>query len=381
MSAIYRSRKRRLKVHATYRTYLFWIMQEKNARKRRQNMDRVMGNIDEFEKYVLDNVQRYLKEGEEAQIGLVNKNQHTYHGFMIIDKTKNNSIAPRLSIESVLDYYDFTDYGTALEKLVSVYRRNQEENRLPDVLNGYVFDDIYSYDFIKDKVDCKLVGVAGNSAYLNDVMHTYVADMALTYHINLGEKDGQTVTMPISKEYASKMALSEEVLYKLAQNNMEKLHPMRFCSFDTMLKSLMGVASYDDDTDESLRSAEMLMLSNADFLNGAALITHPEYMDYIHDKLQTDNIYILPSSVHEVMIANVNHPNYDDFTPEELLDYLTNMVCQVNEDEVADVDFLSNNVYKYDFKQHELYLAKDEQNRNAELAANVNMRLARAAGR
>jgi hypothetical protein len=79
-------------------------------------MDRVLGNMDEFIKYINDNVNRYLDENEVAQVSLVNKNQHTYHGFVIADKSAK-SATPSLPIESVLDYYDFTNYEEALENI------------------------------------------------------------------------------------------------------------------------------------------------------------------------------------------------------------------------------------------------------------------------
>ena len=57
-------------------------------------------------------------------------------------------------------------------------------------------------------------------------------------------------------------------------------------------------------------------------------------------RLNSENLYMLPSSVHEWMIL----PECDDVA------YLKEMVTEVNRTAVAEIDLLSDHVYRYDRK-------------------------------
>jgi hypothetical protein len=341
----------------------------------------------EFIQYILDNADRYLNEGEQIRVEFVNKNRESYHGIVIYDKDgfHTTAVAPCLSIENIANSFEFTDFESALDKMMSIYRKVEKEKAEAIALTNDVCQKMSDYDFIKDKVDCRLVSVAGNEAYLADICHTYMADMALAYYINLETKDNNVhSSAPITKDYAAKMGLSDEVLYRLAQKNMEHLHPLRFCTMDTVISDMMGVSTNRIDTDEDLRASFMNLLTDKDGTTfGASILTHKEYMDQICEKMQTENLYFLPSSVHEIMVVNGDHEKYSDMPAEELIESLTGVVREANKESTFPRDYLSDNVYKYDFKRHELYIATDEQQRNAELAANanVNMRMSKAAGR
>ncbi len=83
----------------------------------------------------------------------------------------------------------------------------------------------------------------------------------------------------------------------------------------------------------------MYVLTNSRGINGASCILYREVIhEFAHDL--NSNLYIIPSSIHEVAI--VKDDGY--ISKEELID----MVIGVNELEVDQEDYLSNNVYYYD---------------------------------
>lgn len=94
-------------------------------------------------------------------------------------------------------------------------------------------------------------------------------------------------------------------------------------------------------------------------VNGAAAIIDPNNMDLARSYMQ-DDFYILPSSVHEVLLVKQNQMSVEE---------LEDMVKTVNASAVALQDRLSDHVYKYDFARHEIYRADQEQQRQAELNA------------
>ena len=98
----------------------------------------------------------------------------------------------------------------------------------------------------------------------------------------------------------------------------------------------------------------LYVLSNEARLHGAAAILNKKIMDDITDKLGKD-FFILPSSIHEVLIVPKN-----DRT--DLKD-LESMVRDVNASHVSPGERLSDHVYAYDAKSHELFRADKLQER------------------
>ncbi len=84
-----------------------------------------------------------------------------------------------------------------------------------------------------------------------------------------------------------------------------------------------------------------------DGINGAAVVANEEYQELISQKVNGD-YYILPSSIHEVLII----PKPTEMTAKEL----QCMVNEVNSTQVQDDEVLSNHVYEYQAKEHKFKL-------------------------
>ena len=70
-----------------------------------------------------------------------------------------------------------------------------------------------------------------------------------------------------------------------------------------------------------------------------------------------DNLYIMPSSIHEVLAIPAETEKND-------LDYLKDMVYTANMDTVLPEERLSNNVYYYDKDLRKLTMATDVRDKN-----------------
>ena len=66
------------------------------------------------------------------------------------------------------------------------------------------------------------------------------------------------------------------------------------------------------------------------------------------DKLDSD-LYILPSSIHELILIPV--------LENEEVETLRKMVNQVNEESVENIDYLSDNVYRFNRNTEEICIA------------------------
>lgn len=83
-------------------------------------------------------------------------------------------------------------------------------------------------------------------------------------------------------------------------------------------------------------------------MDGAFYFMSPEVVGAIAEALE-DDLYILPSSVNEVLLVRASEL-------EDGVDELKEMVRDANETVVAEKDILSYNVYHYD-KEHGITIA------------------------
>lgn len=152
--------------------------------------------------------------------------------------------------------------------------------------------------------------------------------------------DDLVTTMLISDFFMKRLKLTEEELYQFAKVNTAKrtgivVNPLLLHTFNLAneIPAKADIWNFPDDL------IDPIVLSNRDFVNGAALILCDGVMDKIVEHYKVNTLYILPSSVHEVIII----PD-SDFAD---IEYLKAMVHKTNRSCVSPIDRLSDHVYKY----------------------------------
>lgn len=117
----------------------------------------------------------------------------------------------------------------------------------------------------------------------------------------------------------------QELVNAINRNNYEY-------TFGTMA-DMLGIPCFKDEI-------PMYVLTNTAMNFGAGLILNKSILRHILDTLNED-IYILPSSVHELIVI-----------PSSMADdaqFLTDMVYSINQSQVEPKDRLSNDVYRVDY--------------------------------
>ena len=177
-------------------------------------------------------------------------------------------------------------------------------------------------------------------------------------HVLLSKVNG-VMTVPISDKLMQSWGIAEDVLFTAAKNGMSNFTPVTIKSMTETLIEMCGEEQFELMEVPTEADEMMYIMSNTENVNGAAAIIDPNNMDLARSYMQ-DDFYILPSSVHEVLLVKQNQMSVEE---------LEDMVKTVNASAVALQDRLSDHVYKYDFARHEIYRADQEQQRQAELNA------------
>lgn len=319
-----------------------------------------MKSYSEFMEYIKGNVTDYLPERfEEAEISIqqvVKNNDVVLDGLSI--RNPDSNISPNIYLNPLYEQYQ---KGRNLDELVSgiadTYIENMEpiENRTFQVQ----IEDIKNYEVVKGEIFPRLVNLEKNTTRLQNVPYMQREDLAITYHVKVSGNRDSIGSLMITNELMEVYGVTKEKLHTQAMENMERLSPPVFLPLGEMIVDVMtedfgrneGVSQ--EEAKEYVKDMiptggpNVYCLTNQYKMNGAVGIMSESIQQMVADRVGGD-YYVLPSSVHEVLIV----PQSAGMDPEEL----TDMVNTVNEGCVMQDEILSDHVYQYDAKEHKLSL-------------------------
>ena len=260
-------------------------------------------------------------------------------------------IVPTIYLESFYaDYLEGRDMEDILEDFIEIYEE-QETVCFPD------FDFYQDYEEVKKKLSVKLVNRKKNKKMLEEMPHIDYLDMAVVFYCLVERGASGTAAISVKNAHMKKWNVSLEKLYEDALRNAENMLPGRIRTMEDLLSKL--VLEEDDPewewpgskqeefpklegfTEESVELTEnpLLVLTNERRYLGASCILYRGLLERFAKSLGR-NFYILPSSVHEVILLPENRIK----SAENLLQ----VVVDVNRTQLAPEEVLSDTVYYYD---------------------------------
>ena len=285
----------------------------------------------EFVEYIKMNAGYIAGEGGNITINHVIKNNGCeMDGLVIMEKGKD--IAPTIYLDS---FYELYTNGENIKNIIRQIEVIYEQNK-----NNVTFDVniLKHFDTIKDKIVYKVVNYRSNEKLLEQVPHKRILDLAVVFYCLLDNEYGRSATALIYNNNLKNWNVTIDDVYKAALKNTPDLLHSKISSMAALFEKC-GVNVDGEEVDlKDYVPSDMYVLTNESKLNGAACILYENVLyDFAH-KLGAD-LYILPSSVHEVILL----PKLSMFEKDELV----NMVKEVNTEGVAADEVLSDHVYEY----------------------------------
>lgn len=190
------------------------------------------------------------------------------------------------------------------------------------------------------------------------VPHREFQDLSIVYKVIISADKDAVQSSKITNEFAKRLGMSEEQLFKCAAENTRRLFPPVVRSMNDIMKEMFARDGMPQEIAEMMIAEippeqTMWVISNEKGINGAASMLYENELHELAESLESD-LYILPSSVHEVIAVSS-----DMGSPE----MLAQMVVEVNMQEVSLDERLSNQVYHYDKDLRKLTLATDTPNK------------------
>ncbi len=210
----------------------------------------------------------------------------------------------------------------------------------------------------KDSIIFQLVNTIQNENLLCGLPHREFQDLSIIYRwvIKVAEKEMSSVI--INNEMAEKLGMSEEQLFKAATENTRRILPPEVKSMNEVMRDIYVQDGIPPETAEvmaEIRSPKdsIWIIRNKYGINGA---TSMLYEDKLHElaEITESDLYILPSSIHEVIVASAKGRAAEE---------LAQTVAEINMDQVGLSERLSNQVYHYDRNLRKITLATDTPNK------------------
>lgn len=273
----------------------------------------------EFVEYIKMNAGYIAGEGGNITINHVIKNNGCeMDGLVIMEKGKD--IAPTIYLDS---FYELYTNGENIKNIIRQIEVIYEQNK-----NNVTFDVniLKHFDTIKDKIVYKVVNYRSNEKLLEQVPHKRILDLAVVFYCLLDNEYGRSATALIYNNNLKNWNVTIDDVYKAALKNTPDLLHSKISSMAALFEKC-GVNVDGEEVDlKDYVPSDMYVLTNESKLNGAACILYENVLYDFAQKLGAD-LYILPSSVHEVILL----PKLSMFEKDELV----NMVKEVNTEGVA----------------------------------------------
>ena len=207
---------------------------------------------------------------------------------------------------------------------------------------SFDIDSFRDYDKMKSSLAMEVVSKDRNADLLETVPHKDMEDMAVVYRFVLGDTAAGTGTILVTNQMLDNYGITAEQLHADAMQNAPEIRPMEIKGMGEILAQQMGVEDLEMlGLNIPPEQEQMYVASVEGNVHGAGVLAYEDFMDKASERVGGD-FFILPSSVHEVLIIPDNG-NFD-------LKSLENMVKEVNATTVDPVDKLTDSVYHYDSK-------------------------------
>lgn len=292
-------------------------------------MQEKIENFEAFCEAVKENIGTYLPEDYQTiqVLGIQKPNQEPQKALVIIKQEHNTAPAIYLN-----EWYEKYQENQTLEPILSEIA--QSRLLIKEMQNKSVsFLDQY-----KDRIVLQVVGVSQNKEFLKTVPHTIQGEIAAIYRIDLGQTPEGNRSISVNNEMQEQYKLTTKELHDLAVENTQRLFPPYFENMASVFEKELGAP---------MPESPLFILTNTAMNQGAAVIFYPQIFERLAETMGKE-IYILPSSVHEVLLIKKEDQNVEE---------LNQMVYEINRTQVAPQDRLSDKILEYDFERKQVFAA------------------------
>ncbi len=207
-------------------------------------------------------------------------------------------------------------------------------------------DFFTDYEKVRATLVYKVINAEKNRELLKKIPHLPYLDLAIVFYCLLTDTPVGNATVLIHNSHLNLWNIRCADLYRDAKENTERLLPASLSGMAEVIRELSGGMEEPEDT-----GVPMYVLTNVQKSLGAACILYRDMLKTCADRFG-EAFYVLPSSVHEVILVPASAVE----NQKELIA----MVRDINQTQVRDTEILSDNIYLYSPVSGNLTLIENE---------------------
>lgn len=291
-------------------------------------------NYQQFVVALREKVATILGENVNVQIHTALKN-NGYERVGLTISEKHINLSPTIYLEEYFKYFEEDDsLDDIVESILHVYHEIKFEH-------SWQVHTISNFEIIKEKIVYKIIHAPQNETLLKTLPFVPYLDFAIVFYILFEVDENGTATIPVTEDLIQLWETNLNEIHELAKENTHKLLPAVFKPMRIVIEELLG-----NPCDNIIQADDiMFVLTNSLRSLGAACILYENVLFHIGNFLK-ENYYILPSSIHEVIIIPESQAPCKET--------LNEMILEINETQVEIEDVLSDHVYYYNREQKQL---------------------------
>ena len=287
--------------------------------------------------------EKVLGNDYRAEIREVRKNNGVCKTGLVV-LAKGSDIAPTVYLEDFLAAYEGGMlFGEVVSSVVCACYRGMVKEKAD-------MEFFRHFEAVRDRICFRLVGREGNESLLEEIPHMDFLDLAICFYYSYHDDRIGRGSILIYNSHVEMWGTGTEELYELAKVNTPRLFPKVISTLPEIF-STQGEEGCCDGMESPGQGdtwdIPMRILTNSSRVYGAAGILYPGALEEAAEKMGGD-FYILPSSLHEVMLMP-----YGEMITEE---YMKTMVSDINSTQVEPEEVLSNSLYCYDWRKKKVEL-------------------------
>lgn len=205
-------------------------------------------------------------------------------------------------------------------------------------------DAIKDYNETKKRLFIRVLSLKNNREMINTVPHKIVEDLVITYHIALDANEDKLASVIITDEMFDIYGITVGQLHKDALENSPRIMQPEIFTMGALLENDLLTVTPEEKEMFKNNEFALYVATNNYKQYGASVIFYPEVLDNVCELFGND-LWILPSSIHEMLIL----PDNGMYKPY----FLKAIVMNVNEKEITQEEYLSDNIYHYSKAKHE----------------------------
>lgn len=280
-----------------------------------------------------------LKERLEEITGCRVEIQHNIknNGIKLTSITimhEGSNIAPTIYLES---YYELFKSGESLEKIMEMILATEAKHKIN---KNFDMKNYMEFHNIKSNLRFKIINTERNKELLEEIPHLNIMDLSKVYFVEVDMPEIGKGTMLVKNNLMDLWKIDFEELDRIATKMTQQHSKLSVINMKDFIIAQMANMELEDMIDFEMENIPMYAITNQERVFGAACLLYNNLFQEFSDEMK-DDLFILPSSTHEVLVLPANVGNSRG------VDYLKGMVKEVNTTQVSPEEFLSNNIYLY----------------------------------